>query len=128
MGFVITSYSIHYTKLYEWVSYIKNTLANVSPNFTTARMMRDYQDRYYNPQFAQAQKVKADDFKIAKELANWKADVAAFYEISIGTWSLIRFVRFAIQKTRITSYNVCYTKLLRNPKILNSSSRRWWPC
>ncbi len=61
----------------EWISYIKNTLANVSPNFTTARMMRDYQDRYYNPQFAQVQKVKADDFKVAKELALWKADVAA---------------------------------------------------
>lgn len=64
----------------QWISYVKNTLANVSPNFTTARMMRDYQERYYNPQFVQVQKVKADEYKVAKELAAWKADFASKWE------------------------------------------------
>ncbi|WP_346862651.1 alpha-glucan family phosphorylase [uncultured Draconibacterium sp.] len=64
----------------KWVGFVKNTLANVAPNFTTGRMIKDYQDRYYNPQFDQAKKVKADSFKLAKELAEWKAKVAAKWD------------------------------------------------
>lgn len=60
----------------QWVGFVKNTLANVSPNFTTARMMRDYQDRYYNPQFERSQKVNSDAYKLAKELASWKENIA----------------------------------------------------
>lgn len=59
-----------------WVGFIKNTLAQVAPNFTTARMIKDYQDRYYNPQFKRSQKVNADSFKLAKDLANWKYEVS----------------------------------------------------
>lgn len=66
----------------KWVGFIKNTIAQVAPNFTTARMIRDYQDRYYNPQFARTNKVKADNFKLAKEMAAWK------YKISTG-WNSI---------------------------------------
>ncbi len=66
----------------KWVGYIKNTFAQVAPDFTTARMIRDYQERYYNPQFARSQKIKAGNFKLAKELAAWK------YKIS-KNWNLI---------------------------------------
>lgn len=59
-----------------WVGFIKNTLAHVSPNFTTARMMRDYQDRYYHPQYVRVQKIKANSYQLAKELAAWKARIA----------------------------------------------------
>ena len=64
----------------KWVSYIKNTLAEVSPNFTTARMIRDYQDRYYNPQFERTQKVVADNFKFAKEMAAWKYKISKAWD------------------------------------------------
>ena len=60
----------------KWVSYIKNTIAEVAPNFTTARMIRDYQDRYYNPQFARTGKIKADNFKMAREMADWKNKIS----------------------------------------------------
>ena len=60
----------------KWVSYIKNTIAEVAPNFTTARMIRDYQDRYYNPQFARTEKIKADNFKMAREMADWKNKIS----------------------------------------------------
>lgn len=56
----------------KWVGFIKNTLAEVAPHFTTGRMIRDYQDRYYNPQFERSKKINNNDFKLAKELANWK--------------------------------------------------------
>ena len=63
----------------KWVGYIKNTIAQVAPNFTTARMIRDYQDRYYNPQFARAKKVKADNFKMAREMAAWKYKISSIW-------------------------------------------------
>ncbi|WP_340111463.1 alpha-glucan family phosphorylase [Maribellus mangrovi] len=55
-----------------WIGYVKNTIAQVAPNFTTGRMIRDYQDRYYNPQFERASRILADDYKLAKDLVAWK--------------------------------------------------------
>jgi alpha-glucan phosphorylase-like protein len=64
----------------KWVGYIKNTIAQVAPNFTTARMIRDYQDRYYNPQFERAGRVIADNFKMAKEMAAWKYKISQAWD------------------------------------------------
>jgi len=64
----------------KWVSFIKNTISQVSPNFTTARMIRDYQDRYYNPQFARASKMKAENFKQAREMAAWKYKISKVWD------------------------------------------------
>jgi len=63
----------------KWVEYIKNTIALVAPNFTTARMIRDYQERYYNPQYERTQKVKNDNFKMAREMAAWKYWVSSVW-------------------------------------------------
>ena len=63
----------------KWVGYIKNTLAEVAPNFTTARMIRDYQDRYYNPQFARTGKIKADNYRMAREMAEWKYKISSIW-------------------------------------------------
>ena len=64
----------------KWVSYIKNTFAQVSPNFTTARMLRDYQDRFYKPQAERSARLIASDYKLAKEIALWKSGVAAVWD------------------------------------------------
>lgn len=64
----------------KWVSYIKNTFAQVAPHFTTARMIRDYQERFYNPQAIRAARLSADNFKIAKEIAKWKFGVSSVWE------------------------------------------------
>jgi len=63
----------------KWVSYIKNTFAWVSPNFTTTRMIRDYHDRFYNPQAARASRLIASDYKLAKEIARWKSEVSSVW-------------------------------------------------
>jgi len=60
----------------KWVGFIKNTISQVSPNFTTARMIRDYQDRYYNPQHECATKMKTENFKHAREMAAWKYKIS----------------------------------------------------
>jgi len=63
----------------KWVGFIKNTIAQVAPDFTTARMIRDYQNRYYNPQFARTKLVKANDFKLAREMAAWKYKISSVW-------------------------------------------------
>lgn len=64
----------------KWVGYIKNTIAKVAPNFTTGRMIKDYQDRYYNPQYQRSGILLRDNFKLAKELAAWKFWVSSIWE------------------------------------------------
>jgi alpha-glucan phosphorylase-like protein len=61
----------------KWVSYIKNTFAQVAPNFTTARMIRDYQDRFYKPQANRSARLIASDYKLAKEIAGWKSNISS---------------------------------------------------
>lgn len=60
-----------------WTGFIKNTIAGVAPNFTTGRMIKDYHDRYYNPQFERSKKIKKDNFALAKEIASWKFRVSS---------------------------------------------------
>ncbi|MDP4183561.1 MAG: alpha-glucan family phosphorylase [Bacteroidota bacterium] len=63
-----------------WISYMKNTFAQVAPNFTTLRMLRDYEERFYIPQSKRVNKLKADKYKLAHSLAAWKSRVASKWE------------------------------------------------
>jgi glycogen phosphorylase len=64
----------------EWVDTIKNTIAQVAPQFTTGRMMQDYHDRYYLPQLKRSKNIQNENFKWAKELAAWKLRVASVWD------------------------------------------------
>jgi alpha-glucan phosphorylase-like protein len=64
----------------EWIDTIKNTIAQVAPQFTTGRMMKDYHDRYYLPQLERSNNIKNENFKWAKELAAWKLRVASVWD------------------------------------------------
>jgi glycogen phosphorylase len=64
----------------EWIDTIKSTIAQVAPQFTTGRMMKDYHDRYYLPQLERSNHIKNENFKWAKELAAWKFRVASVWD------------------------------------------------
>ena len=55
-----------------WIEYVKNTVAQVACNFTTNRMLTDYVNQYYDPQSERYEKVVADDYKMARDIAAWK--------------------------------------------------------
>lgn len=59
-----------------WVATIKRCIAEVASNFTTNRMMQDYEDRFYSKLYARHELVKADDFAMAREIAAWKRRVS----------------------------------------------------
>ncbi|MEL7587250.1 MAG: alpha-glucan family phosphorylase [Prolixibacteraceae bacterium] len=64
----------------KWVAYVKNTIAQVAPHFTTARMIRDYQVRYYTPLAQNSARLLADDYRLARELTSWKDKILAVWE------------------------------------------------
>jgi len=42
-------------------------------------MLRDYQNRYYNPQFERTVRVKNDNFTMAREMAAWKYKISTVW-------------------------------------------------
>lgn len=61
----------------EWIQYIKNSIAHIAPNYTMSRMMRDYFERFYTPEANRASKLKANNYAMAREIVEWKENVAA---------------------------------------------------
>jgi glycogen phosphorylase len=64
----------------KWVGFIKNNIAKVAPHFTTTRMIRDYQERFYNPQYTRSLAMNQDNFKLAREMAAWKFWISSMWE------------------------------------------------
>ncbi|MDZ7744067.1 MAG: alpha-glucan family phosphorylase [Bacteroidota bacterium] len=54
----------------QWLEYVKNNMAWISPQFTMTRMMNDYFERYYNPMLHRHQELK--DQNAFAILAGWK--------------------------------------------------------
>lgn len=64
----------------EWIQYIKNSIGHIAPNYTMSRMMRDYFDRFYKPQAARSASLTADNYALAREIVEWKENVAAHWD------------------------------------------------
>lgn len=64
----------------EWVKTIKNCVAQVASNFTTNRMMQDYEDRFYSKLYKRHEMLVADDFSVARDIAAWKRRVSRSWD------------------------------------------------
>ncbi len=64
----------------EWVQYIKNSFAQITPHYTTKRMLDDYIERFYSKLGARSKKLNANNYAKAIEIANWKETFAANWE------------------------------------------------
>ncbi len=75
---IIPLYFAKNTKGYspEWIQYIKNSIAQITPRFTTKRMMDDYINRFYNKLSSRSQSLAKDNYAKAKEIAAWKEKIA----------------------------------------------------
>jgi len=98
---IIPLYYAKNTKGYspEWIQYIKNSLAKITPRFTTKRMLDDYIERFYNKLAKRSALLKAKDFAKAREIAAWKEKVAMH-------WDNIKVVSVDVPE-----------KLLHNPQV-----------
>ena len=66
----------------EWIEYIRKSVSEIAPHYTTKRMLDDYIHKFYSKQHKRVLNLKADENKLAKELAEWKINV-------IGQWDSI---------------------------------------
>ena len=55
----------------EWLEMVKHTLAELGPNVSANRMLRDYVNRLYRPACSSGRAVAADNHQAARELAAW---------------------------------------------------------
>lgn len=56
----------------EWVSYVKNTISGIAPHFTMKRQLDDYENQYYLKLIERSDKMKADNYRLIREMATWK--------------------------------------------------------
>jgi alpha-glucan phosphorylase-like protein len=63
-----------------WIDFIKNNFADVSPHFSTKRMLKDYFTRYYTPLSLRADKIQVDNYAPARELAAWKEKISKVWD------------------------------------------------
>ncbi len=64
----------------EWIQYIKKSFAEITPRFTTKRMLDDYISKFYTKLQTRNSLLKANDFAKAKELAAWKEKMAEAWD------------------------------------------------
>ncbi len=83
---------------HKWLRTVKNSMKTVSPEFSTFRMVQDYTNRLYTKAFANSVHVKEDNFKIARDLAQWK-------EIIRSTWYQVK-VNDVVWDQKTTQYQV----------------------
>ncbi len=75
---IIPLYYAKNTKGYspEWIQVIKNSIAQITPRFTTKRMIDDYIAKFYTKLSTRSGLLKANNYAKAKEIAAWKEKVA----------------------------------------------------
>ena len=79
----------------EWIQYIKNSIAQIAPEFTMKRMLDDYIYRFYDKEGKRSKLLKANNFAKAKEIAAWKQEVASKWnEIEISSVSIPEAVSY----------------------------------
>ena len=64
----------------EWIQTIKNSMTQITPFYTTKRMMDDYFERFYNKEAKRHALLVADHYKVAKEIAAWKENMVAHWD------------------------------------------------
>lgn len=63
-----------------WIKYIKNSISEIAPEYTTKRMMDDYIRKYYMPLASKFKTVTENGYKKARELSAWKEDTIANWD------------------------------------------------
>ncbi|MBD5305869.1 MAG: glycosyltransferase family 1 protein [Bacteroides sp.] len=64
----------------EWVQYIKRSIGKIAPIFTMKRQLDDYISRFYQPEAKRFAKLAKDDFKVAREIVDWKENFVSKWD------------------------------------------------
>lgn len=64
----------------DWVASIKKCIADIASNFTTNRMLKDYEERFYYKLAARKHEMISGNYVLAREIAAWKRKVSAAWD------------------------------------------------
>ncbi len=71
----------------EWVRRMKQSLAAITPRFSSGRMVAEYMYELYEPAHRLWERISRDDFREARRKSEWEANLTA-------AWSRVHFVGF----------------------------------
>lgn len=63
-----------------WIKTMKKCVSDIAVNFTTNRMLTDYQERFYSKLEARGRQVAENDYDMARRIAAWKRKVSAAWD------------------------------------------------
>ena len=78
----------------EWVAMAKRSIATISPRFNVIRMVNEYVRKFYAPAASCGRRYLANDFAVARDVADWKAKVRA-------AWPGVRLHRLDTPERRL---------------------------
>ncbi len=65
---------------HHWVNSVKKCVADIASNFTTNRMLIDYEERFYNKLAARKGLMLENNYLMARQIAAWKRKVSAAWD------------------------------------------------
>ena len=60
----------------DWIKVIKNSIAQIAPHYTMKRQLDDYYSKFYERQAKRFHALAKDNYRMAKDIAQWKETVA----------------------------------------------------
>jgi alpha-glucan phosphorylase-like protein len=60
----------------QWMRRVQKSIAGFGMHFTASRMIEEYHDKFYNKLFERSHALTADKYKLAKQIADWKTEIA----------------------------------------------------
>ncbi|MDR0776875.1 MAG: alpha-glucan family phosphorylase [Azonexus sp.] len=88
----------------EWVAMAKCSIASIAPRFNVTRMVGEYVRKFYAPAAEVGRRYAADDFTVARDVAQWKARVRA-------AWSGVRLRRLDQPERRLKFGNALHIEI-----------------
>ncbi len=73
-----------------WVARVRESMARLTPQFSTNRMLREYTETYYLPLIRRCRRRAADGGAVGRALAQWRVSVARH-------WPALRFGNVAVE-------------------------------
>ena len=99
----------------KWVQYIKKSIAEITPRYTTKRMIDDYIERFYSVLSKRSELLSVNDFAKAREIAAWKSNIVAH-------WDAIEVSSLSVQTTaNQTVGDTCNAEAVINVKDLDDN-------
>ena len=86
---------------HEWIQYIKKSIAEIAPIYTTKRMMDDYFNRFYVKLAQRSKVLHENNYAKAKEIVAWKKD-------TVENWDKFEVVKLnfePVQKIKVGDIN-----------------------